>query len=145
MVTATPVHFHLPEAVKMPDRSALRIVIADDNRDAAVALSMLLDRLGFRVVGVAYDGESALEFLREQEPNVALLDIALPELDGYEIARLAREELPRPPRLIAVTGLGDACDRTDALEAGFDAHFVKPVKSTDLERLLLAYLSEGEP
>jgi CheY-like chemotaxis protein len=124
-------------------RSRLCIVVADDNQDAAVALSMLLDRLGFQVVATAYDGAGALACIRKEKPHVAVLDIALPEMDGYEIARLVRDELPDPPRLIAVTGLGAACDRVDALQAGFDAYFVKPVDSRQLEELLLGFLPSG--
>jgi len=122
-------------------RSSLCIVVADDNPDAAFALSMLLDRLGFQVVATAYDGATALECICNQRPDVAILDIALPDIDGYEIARLAREELSTPPRLVAITGLGSPSDRTDALQAGFDAHFVKPVDSRQLESLLLSFLS----
>jgi CheY-like chemotaxis protein len=121
-------------------RSSLRIVIADDNQDAALMLSMLLDRLGFEVAATAYDGASALSCIRSQHPEVAILDIALPELDGCEIARTVRQEMQPPPRLIAVTGLGGTCDREDALEAGFDAYFVKPVQRADLEAVLLALL-----
>jgi CheY-like chemotaxis protein len=121
-------------------RSKLRIVVADDNQDAAITLSMLLDRLGFQVVSTAYDGASALACIRNENPHVAILDIALPEMDGYEIARQVREEHPVPPRLVAITGLGGACDRNDALAAGFDAYFVKPVERTELEDLLVAYL-----
>lgn len=127
------------------NRSALRIVVADDNQDAALTLSMLLDRLGFEIAATAYDGADALSCIRNETPHVAILDIALPELDGYEIARLVREELTPPPRLIAVTGLGSACDRVDALEAGFDAYFVKPVQRVELEALLLAYLEGTTP
>jgi CheY-like chemotaxis protein len=121
-------------------RSSLRIVIADDNQDAALTLSMLLDRLGFEVAATAFDGESALSCIRNEHPQVAILDIALPEMDGCEVARAVREEMQPPPRLIAVTGLGGTCDREDALEAGFDAYFVKPVQRTELESILLALL-----
>ena len=103
-------------------------------------MSMLLDRLGFQVVSTAYDGATALECIERESPHVAILDIALPEMDGYEVARRIREERMESPRLIAVTGLGTSCDRTDAVEAGFDAYFVKPVQRADLERQLLAYL-----
>lgn len=122
------------------NRSSLCIVVADDNPDAALALSMLLDRLGFHVVATAYDGATALECICNQQPHVAILDIALPDIDGYEVARLAREELSTPPRLVAITGLGSPSDRTDALNAGFEAHFVKPVDSHQLESLLLSFL-----
>jgi CheY-like chemotaxis protein len=121
-------------------RSTLTIVVADDNRDAAVALAMLLDRLGFQVVATAYDGATALGCIRTKRPDVAMLDIALPEMDGCEVARLVREELPTPPRLVAITGLGATCDRIDAMQAGFDAYFVKPVDSHRLEELLLGFL-----
>ena len=72
---------------------------------------------------------------------MAILDIALPEMDGCEVARQVREELSDPPRLVAVTGLGSPSDRSDAIEAGFDSYFVKPVDSRRLEELLLGYLS----
>jgi DNA-binding response OmpR family regulator len=121
-------------------RRRLRIVVADDNRDAALTLTMLLDRLGFEVVGTAYDGASALVCIRKEGPHVAILDIAMPDMDGYQIAQHVREEISDPPRLIAVTGLGAACDRIDALEAGFDAYFVKPVEAHKLEALLLDFL-----
>ena len=121
-------------------RSSLRIVIADDNQDAALTLSMLLDRLGFEVAATAHDGAAALSCIRNEHPQVAILDIALPEMDGCEVARAVREEIQPPPRLIAVTGLGGTSDREDALEAGFDAYFVKPVQRTDLESVLLALL-----
>jgi CheY-like chemotaxis protein len=121
-------------------RSDLRILVADDNRDAAMALAMLLDRLGFHVVATEFDGESALARIRKEGPDVAILDIALPEMDGCEVARQVREELPDPPRLVAVTGLGSPSDRCDAMEAGFDSYFVKPVDSHRLEELLLGYL-----
>jgi DNA-binding response OmpR family regulator len=124
----------------MTHRSTLKIVVADDNQDAALTLSMLLDRLGFQVAATAYDGATALECIRAENPQVAILDIALPELDGYEVARLVREEYDHPPRLIAVTGLGGTCDRNDALSAGFDAYFVKPVSRSELEAVLLALL-----
>src|SRR5437868_1489091 len=127
------------------DRSALRIVVADDNHDAALTLSMLLDRLGFQVVSTAYDGAAALECIEKEAPHVAILDIALPEMDGYEVARRIREESTDPPRLVALTGLGSSCDRTDAVEAGFDAYYVKPVQRTVLERLLMAYLEARSP
>jgi len=122
-------------------RSALRIVVADDNQDAALTLSMSLDRRGFQIVATRFDGASALASIREECPHVAILDIALPEMDGYEIAKLIREEFDDPPRLVAITGLGEACDRTDALAAGFDAYFVKPVEARKLEELLLGYLA----
>jgi len=122
------------------ERGRLRIVVADDNQDAALSLSMLLDKYGFDVIAAVFDGESALECIRAEQPDVAILDIALPELDGLEVAQMARTESRGPIRLVAVTGLGSACDRVDAMRAGFDAYFTKPVEGRKLEELLLAYL-----
>jgi CheY-like chemotaxis protein len=121
------------------ERHRLRIVVADDNQDAALALSMLLDKLGFDVIAAVFDGESALECIRAEQPHVAVLDIALPGMDGLEVASLARRALV-PLKLVAVTGLGSACDRVDALQAGFDAYFTKPVQGHKLAELLDAYL-----
>jgi two-component system, chemotaxis family, CheB/CheR fusion protein len=122
------------------DCHQLRLVIADDNADAALALTMLLDRLGFDVVATYFDGESALAGISAQQPDVAILDIALPDIDGYEVARRVRNSLDVPPFLIAVTGLSDTCDRVDASEAGFVAHFVKPLETNKLRELLLSFL-----
>jgi len=122
------------------DRNRLRIVVADDNQETALSLSMLLDKYGFNVIAAVFDGESALECIRAERPDVAILDIALPEMDGLEVARLAREESRGIIRLVAVTGLGGASDRVDALRAGFDAYFTKPIEGRKLEELLVAYL-----
>ncbi|HZN33758.1 MAG TPA: response regulator [Pirellulaceae bacterium] len=125
------------------DRHQLRIVVADDNQDAALTLSMLLDRLGFDVIAAVFDGESALECIRTERPHVAVLDIAMQGLDGLEVAQQARADAGAALRLVAVTGLGSACDRADALRAGFDAYFSKPVEGQKLEELMLAYLQSG--
>jgi len=126
-------------------RSDLRIVIVDDNADATYALAMLLERGGFTVVEQVHDAEQAVACIKSQRPHVAILDIAMPLIDGYELARQLREELEAPLKLIAVSGLGQACDKTDALEAGFDAHLTKPANWPKLEALLTSYLEESEP
>src|SRR5437762_13936780 len=92
------------------NRSELRIVVADDNKDPALTLSMLLDRLGFQVVSTAYDGAAALECMEKGSPHVAIRGIALPEMDRAEDARRVRQERPEPPRPIAGTGLGSPRD-----------------------------------
>jgi CheY-like chemotaxis protein len=104
----------------------------DDNADAAGTIAELLRLLG-NEVRVAHDGNDALALLQEFTPDVALLDIGLPDIDGYALARClrGREDLGGM-RLIALTGWGQAEDRERAAEAGFDDHWVKPV---DLERL----------
>jgi CheY-like chemotaxis protein len=118
-----------------PPRS-LDIVVADDNRDTALTLAVLLQRGGHRVVSAAHNGRAALAAIEAYRPSVAILDIVLPELDGYEIARYLRSRMQPRPRLIAISGLSRACDRLDAIEAGFQAHFVKPVEWERLRVLL---------
>jgi len=107
-----------------------RILLVDDNVDAAAMLSEALTYLGY-VVRTAYDGPSALVAADEFQPEVALLDIGLPVMDGYELARQLRES-HAALRLVALTGYGQASDKAQAREAGFDGHLVKPL---DLEKL----------
>ena len=109
-----------------------RVLLVEDNRDVAESLMRLLEGMGHSV-RVAHDGLAGLELLRSEPAEVALIDIGLPGIDGYELARRARRE-PGGARLVlvAVTGYGEAADRARALEAGFDHHFVKPI---DLEAL----------
>src|SRR6478672_6784199 len=105
------------------NRSDLRLVIVDDNPDVTFALAMLLERTGFTVVAQVFDPEQAVDCILTHQPQVAILDIAMPGIDGYEIAQQLRERGNLPIRLIAISGLGQSCDKTDALAAGFDAHF----------------------
>jgi CheY-like chemotaxis protein len=113
-----------------------RILVVDDNRDSAMSLGMLLELRGY-TVDVAYRGSEALERVRRSAPDVVILDIGLPEIDGYEVARLIRQD-PTLPRmvLVAVTGYGQESHKRQAAEAGFDHHLVKPVDFATLERLL---------
>ena len=108
------------------------MLIVDDNKDAAISLSMVLEMEGHRV-HVAFDGTSGFEAARDSRPEVIILDIGLPDINGYEIARRIRKE-PWGVHvdLIALTGWGQEKDRQDAQAAGFDHHFTKPA---DLERL----------
>ena len=127
------------------DTSSVRIVVADDNRDTATGLGILLREAGFRVVGTAYNGADALRVLDEQRPTVAILDIVMPQLDGCEIAAAVQTWEPPRPRLIAVSGLARVWDRADAAEAGFFAHFTKPVPFNSLRTLLESFaVSEDE-
>jgi PAS domain S-box-containing protein len=113
-----------------------RVLIADDNRDAAESLAMLL-RLEGHDVTVVHDGREALATIKDLLPEVALLDIGMPELDGYEVARQVRQEsLGRAVTLIAVTGWGQQSDKALALAAGFNHHFTKPVEPERLSQLL---------
>jgi PAS domain S-box-containing protein len=113
-----------------------RVLIADDNHDAAVSLSLLLQTMGHET-RIAHDGLEAVEAAEDFRPEVVLLDIAMPKLDGYEAARrIARRAWAFATRIIAVTGWGQDADRQRAREAGFHEHLVKPVDPETLSRLL---------
>ena len=116
-----------PGLAHRPPAEARRVLIVDDNQDAADVLGEALTR-GGHVVQVAYDGPTALDVARTFNPQVALLDIGLPVMDGYEVARQLRllDLAGSRIRLIAVTGYGQDGDRLRTAEAGFDAHVVKP-------------------
>jgi PAS domain S-box-containing protein len=114
----------------------IRVVVADDNRDAADSLAALLSALGNRVA-VAYDGVEAIEAVRAFRPRVVMLDIGMPRLDGYCAAREIRKHPDAQGiKLVALTGWGHDDDRRRAKEAGFDAHIVKPAKLDALSRVL---------
>jgi signal transduction histidine kinase/PAS domain-containing protein len=113
----------------------MRVLVVDDNLDAAETLHALLRHLGHELA-MAHDGERAIEIAREFRPDVALLDIGLPVVDGYEVARRLRKEIGAKVRLIAITGYGQESDRTRTREAGFDHHLVKPIAFDDLATLL---------
>jgi signal transduction histidine kinase/ActR/RegA family two-component response regulator len=113
-----------------------RILIVDDNRDVADSLCMLLALLGAEV-RVARDGAQALEILRSYDPAVVLLDIGMPGMDGYEVARRIRSRFAeRRPVLVAMTGWGQEEDRRRARAAGFDHHLIKPAEIESLRALL---------
>jgi CheY-like chemotaxis protein len=111
------------------------ILIVEDNDDAREALRMLLELDG-HVIEAAAEGVQALEIVRAKDPDVALVDIGLPGIDGYEVARRARAVDAKRPFLIALTGYGQPEDRRRAAEAGFDSMLVKPVDPSALSDLL---------
>ncbi|WGT62641.1 PAS domain-containing hybrid sensor histidine kinase/response regulator [Variovorax paradoxus] len=111
------------------------VLVVDDNVDAAETMALLLDALGYKA-SVAHGGLSAIEAVKAQDPDVVLLDIGLPDLSGYEVAKRLRAEMINPPPLIAITGYGQASDRETSLEAGFRAHLTKPVDIDKLTALL---------
>jgi CheY-like chemotaxis protein len=119
-----------------PGPSPRRILVVDDNRQAADSLAVLL-RLDGHEVATAYDGLEAVAVAEQYRPHLALLDIGMPNLNGYEAARRIRD-LPASAhtRLVALTGWGQEEDRRRAAEAGFDSHLVKPVDPEALDRLL---------
>jgi len=126
----------------MPDRNSLRVVVVEDNYDANVALFKLLEKSGFQVAGRAYDGLSGLSVIKSTKPDVAILDIAMPALDGFGLARRVRGEVDPPPRLVALTGFGMESEKSEATSAGFDAYFCKPADWPALQAVLDSYLSQ---
>ncbi|MEO5618094.1 MAG: ATP-binding protein [Candidatus Eisenbacteria bacterium] len=122
-----------------PMRRLKRVLVVDDNRDAANTLADLLRLWGHEVV-LAYDGLEALTRANETRPELMLLDIGLPGLDGYQVAERVRKESSNGGdlTLIALTGLGQQEDRERALAAGFDHHLTKPVNPSKLRELLSA-------
>jgi signal transduction histidine kinase/CheY-like chemotaxis protein len=115
----------------------LRVLVVDDNADAARGLALLLGGHGY-AVSLAYDGEAALDAVRDVQPHVVFLDIGLPRIDGYEVARRLRHDYSRDAlALVALTGYGKQSDRERASQAGFDLHLVKPADVS----AVLGYLS----
>jgi DNA-binding response OmpR family regulator len=125
-----------PSAMAAARNGTLRILIADDDRDIAESFAVLLELDGHECV-VASDGEVAFRLFEQMEPDVVLLDIAMPRSSGHDVARrirsLARE---RPVLLIAVTGWARESDKARSFAAGFDHHFSKPVDYAELAALL---------
>ena len=115
-----------------------RVLVVDDNADAAESLGMLLEVRG-NEVRIAYDGLEALDAAGDFAPDIVLLDIGMPKMSGYEVARRLRAARGDSVLIVAITGWGQEEDRRRAREAGFDHHFTKPV---DYEALL--ELIEGE-
>jgi PAS domain S-box-containing protein len=121
--------------VSLPSRG-LRVLLVDDNADSADGLGMLLELQGHEI-RVAYDGETALETARSFRPQVALLDIGMPLMDGYELARRLRAAPEtQGVLLVAMTGWGQEEDQRKSREAGFAHHLVKPFEPATLEKLL---------
>jgi CheY-like chemotaxis protein len=119
-----------------PGEDRRRVLVADDNADAAESLAMLLSLMG-NEVRTAADGLEAVEVAAEFRPDVAVLDIGMPRLDGNAAARRIRAEpWGRGMTLIALTGWGQEDDRRRTAEAGFDLHLTKPVDPSTLDALL---------
>ena len=119
----------------IPHPSPARVLVVEDNLDAAETLKELLELWGYDA-RVVHNGHAGLQAVPEYQPQVVLLDLGLPGLDGYEVARrLGGLAAPRP-LLVAVTGYGLDEDRRRTREAGFDHHLTKPVNPEELRRLL---------
>lgn len=121
----------------------LRILVVDDNRDAADSLALLLRKQGHRLY-VAYDGFSALEIARAEEPDAVFLDIGMPGMDGYVTCSHMRDgPWGRTATIWALTGLGQESDRQLAQQAGFDAHFVKPIDPHEMALAIAGVQARG--
>ena len=114
---------------------ARRVLVVDDNTDVADMMSELLAEMG-HTVRTANDGTQALELISQFDAEVALLDLGLPGMDGFELARTLRDKQVPSPFLVAVSGYGRASDRERAKQAGFDAHLVKPVSVDSVVRVI---------
>jgi len=132
-----------PESVPAPAAEApaaegggTRLLVVEDNRDAADLLAEMMEMMGFRVT-VAYTGESALATMEQDMPDAVLMDIGLPDMNGYEVCRRLRQlPVPRQPVAIALTGWGNDNDRDRATEAGFNGHLTKPAEPDRIVALL---------
>lgn len=134
---------HVQEEPTVISTGQLRVLIADDNRDAADSLSILLSMDGYEVRTV-YGGQAAISAIEMFRPDVALLDIGMPEVDGYVAAQVIRQQRGgRDTYLIAITGWGQQEDKRRALEAGFAAHVTKPVDPNLLRGLLRRVTASG--
>jgi CheY-like chemotaxis protein len=134
-----------PAAIERPELRKLdvpaesmrrRILVVDDNQDSATSLAMILGLMGHET-RTANDGIQAIEVADEFRPDAIVLDIGMPKLNGYEVARQIRQkEWGRQVLLIALTGWGQETDRLRSSDAGFDAHLIKPVDANEIQRLL---------
>jgi signal transduction histidine kinase/CheY-like chemotaxis protein len=122
-----------PPAAAMPVQR--RIAVVEDNKDVRDLLRLKLNRLGHTVVDAA-DGVEGLRIVLAERPDLALVDLGLPGIDGYQLAREVREKLGGDVVLVAVSGFGQPEDKRRALEAGFDEHLTKPADVRDIESLL---------
>ena len=112
------------------------VLLVEDNTDIRELMADLIESWGYRVQTAA-EGNAGVDLARRFSPRIALVDIGLPDIDGYEVARRVREVFPKEKlRLVAMSGFGPPEDRARALRAGFDLHLVKPVEAEDLRKLL---------
>jgi CheY-like chemotaxis protein len=125
-----------PDEPSLRDGQARHILIVDDNIDLARGMARLLQMLGFQVE-VAHDGRAGLEQARETRPDVLLLDIGLPGIDGYQLAtQIRQDEHLKRAILVAISGYDSDDDKLRSMQAGFDHYLVKPVDCHDLVKLL---------
>jgi two-component system, chemotaxis family, CheB/CheR fusion protein len=123
------------EGQSAPSLSPRRILVIEDNTDAREMLAIALRLAGHEVLEAA-TGADGIEIVRRHRPEIVLVDIGLPDIDGYEVARRLRQTADGGFRLIALTGYGQARDRALSQAAGFDAHLLKPVDPSALETVI---------
>ncbi len=135
-LSATPAAIDHVPAQGQPVPSGQRVLVVDDNRDGAETLAALLSLRGFDV-SLAFDGQQALSAADSFRPDIVLLDIGLPKLNGYEVCK-AIKSMPwaAATKIVAITGWGDAKSRQAAFDAGFDRHFVKPVTESQVVAII---------
>ncbi len=134
-----------PTETAEPTGPTLRVLVVDDNVDAAQTLAMLLETLGHDV-RTAYTGPTALEAALDYRPSVVLLDIGLPGLNGYEVAKRIRQQpVLHNIVLVAMTGYGQETDRQRSQEAGFDHHLVKPANFGMVQQILATVVEKARP
>lgn len=120
----------------VPTKPRFRILVVDDNPDSALSMAMMLSMMGHET-RTAHDGEAAVATAEAFRPQVVLLDIGLPKLNGYEVAqRIRKEEWGTSMFLVAITGWGQDEDRRRSEDVGMNLHLVKPVEPSALDRLL---------
>lgn len=123
---------------RLPTRLSLRVLVVDDLVDAAESLAMVLRKLGYHV-RTAHDGFAALQVVAEFHPQAILLDLAMPKLNGFHVAKQLRErDDTQLACLIAISGYGQAADVQSAKNAGFDHHLIKPVSVQVVDSILQA-------
>ena len=117
--------------------------VVDDNRDAADSLQRYLHQCGYRC-SLAFDGHSAMTAIRTGRFDAVILDLGLPDIDGLEVARQVRREMPDPPLFVALTGYGQDSDRLATREAGIRVHLTKPLLEGEIERTLHGLFGAGD-
>ena len=139
MLTAlAPAAPALGDSARTPAKAQQRVLVVDDNVDGAEGLAMLLEMTG-HVTRLTYDGQAAVQAAIDYRPDVVLLDIGLPGLDGYKVAQRIRQQAGlENVVLVALTGYGQDSDRQRSHDAGFDHHLVKPADFSEIEKILLA-------
>jgi CheY-like chemotaxis protein len=128
---------HSARGPALDSMSKKRILIVEDNEDSAISLKMLLEALGHEVA-VVHDGEDAVSVAVAERPDIVLMDIGLPRMNGYEAARQIRLVFKSPDvKIVALTGWGQETDRRQSVEAGIDHHLVKPLDLDKLKQILV--------